>query len=387
MEWTSPEVVSTMPRTYITIDPEEVRRLYWEEELSGLTVSKRLGVPRWSIYSTMQRNNIPRRSIAEALALVNGRTLTLDEVNKTHKFCPGCGEVKPINDFCLNASAYNGLANRCRECCKDFSQRATLRTGGKSHRGLHKRPFPLNGKCEICSIGLDKHYCYHHFNDDNLSLGIWVCCPCDYLAEGVDEVGRNSRKRDLYRRLKEEVEEAEKAYVYLGPFKPLNGIGKLYSPNGEQTHKWCAYCGRMLPINEFYKSFSHCKECIKSSRIDYRGGGERQRQTFSGLHKRPKPANCELCGSGTNLHYHHWDNSNKSKGVWICRSNDCHPLAEAVDLIDSGSLLPGKYYELKQGVILEDSNNTRLSTLESRVTILEAENVLVGKSGISEAQS
>lgn len=46
--------------------------------------------------------------------------------------------------------------------------------------------------------------------------------------------------------------------------------------------------------------------------------------------KRPKPDHCELCGRRTAyLGYHHWDDSNPSKGLWL--GYCCHQFAEMVD--------------------------------------------------------
>lgn len=52
--------------------------------------------------------------------------------------------------------------------------------------------------------------------------------------------------------------------------------------------------------------------------------------------KRTRPHRCELCGGsntssgkGIRLKYHHWDDTDFSKGLWLC--SRCHQVAEAVD--------------------------------------------------------
>lgn len=276
--------------------------------------------------------------------------------NKTQKLCPRCGKVKPISEFRHNISTLDGLGAYCKECLQEYH----LFIGGKRYYRLYKRPYPLDGRCELCDMKFGK-YDYHHFDDNNLSLGIWVCSSCDFLVEGLDEVDSNPWKVDIYRKLKNEVEKLEEVFVYSGPFLPPNGTHKIFL-NRKQTHRWCPHCGEMKPIDEFNKSYSQydglqgwCRKCKQSSQI-WSGSG-----TFSGLHKRPKPSNCELCDGKTNLHYHHFDDDNKSKGVWICQTNKCHNLAEAVDRSDSGSLLPTKYYELKRDIIVKggDINDIR----------------------------
>lgn len=375
MDWTSPEVVSTESQTSETLDPEEVRRLHWDEGLSQYKIAEEFGVHQTTIRNIMCRNNIPRRSQREGIVVNKGRILTIGEVNKTHKFCSGCNKARPVIEFYPNASAYDGLSGYCKKCHLESS----LATGGKRYYGLHKRPFPLDNRCEICSVELNPMYHNsHHFDNNNLNLTISVCAACDLLAEGLDEIERSLWLVDVYQRLKEKIEEVEKTYVYLGPFKPLDGIRKLYSSDGTLTYKWCSRCGRMLPVNEFHKRRSGlaalCKECLRSSHLC--SGSKR----FTGLHKRQRPDHCELCGGNPKkLDYHHWDDNNRSKGVWVCSNmsgNKCHHLAEAIDIIDSGSPLPNKYSELKQRIILEDGSNTRIANPEKRVTLLEAEKVL-----------
>lgn len=53
----------------VRFDPEEIRRLYWDEELSQPDVAKRLGKSSESVSAFMRRNGIPRRSHAEAMTL------------------------------------------------------------------------------------------------------------------------------------------------------------------------------------------------------------------------------------------------------------------------------------------------------------------------------
>lgn len=298
--------------------------------------------------------------------------------NKTHKHCPRCSELKPVSEFYRSVYAYDGLQTYCKKCTQGYR----LGASEKRYNGLYKRPFPLDGKCEICGKKFIT-YNYHHWNNSNPSLGIWVCEACDYFIEGIDEIDRNPWKVDMYRRLKKEVEVVEKAYVPSGRLLPPDGIHRLFLSN-KPIYKWCSHCGKMLPISEFGKHRSNydglrtwCKKCTGGSMLGY---GSKQ---TCGLHKRPKSEYCELCGWGRNLAYHHWDDSNKSKGVWVCNKNKCHNLAEVVDRLDSDSLLPGRYIELKQRVILEDTQNTRISNLETRVTQLEAENVLLGKSDVN----
>lgn len=70
--------------------------------------------------------------------------------------------------------------------------------------------------------------------------------------------------------------------------------------------------------------------------------------THSGLSKRPRPDDiCELCGKKTEkLAYHHWDDTNLSKGIWVCFL--CHMLCENVD---NGGKKLIEVYELKKTLL------------------------------------
>jgi len=67
---------------------------------------------------------------------------------------------------------------------------------------------------------------------------------------------------------------------------------------------------------------------------------------IQGLNKRAYTGFCELCKEeGLKLNYHHWDNENYNKGVWLCYR--CHVLSE---MVESGLNIPGlvsKYISLK----------------------------------------
>ncbi len=63
--------------------------------------------------------------------------------------------------------------------------------------------------------------------------------------------------------------------------------------------------------------------------------------------KRPWLGYCELCGvAGVKLDYHHWDDDNPSKGLWLCTRH--HRFAEVVD--KSAQVLVDEYIRLREGV-------------------------------------
>ena len=76
-----------------------------------------------------------------------------------------------------------------------------------------------------------------------------------------------------------------------------------------------------------------------------------KKQCVSGLNKRDYTGFCELCNKKQEykLNYHHWDDNNLSKGVWVCVR--CHTVCEGID-----KNLVNKYLILKNNVNKEYEN-------------------------------
>lgn len=73
--------------------------------------------------------------------------------------------------------------------------------------------------------------------------------------------------------------------------------------------------------------------------------------------KRPRPEDeaCELCSRiPSRLHYHHWDDEDYSKGMWLCVV--CHMFGEGIDKGCS----EGAYYRLKDRIDRESVKMTSL---------------------------
>ena len=65
-----------------------------------------------------------------------------------------------------------------------------------------------------------------------------------------------------------------------------------------------------------------------------------------GLNKRPHLGYCELCkAKNRKLNYHHWDNGNYNKGIWLCYQ--CHILVEMIDSGISIEEIIERYNKLK----------------------------------------
>jgi len=58
--------------------------------------------------------------------------------------------------------------------------------GPKQASSIIKRPYPSDGNCELCHERPTKKLAYHHWDDTNVSIGIWVCQYCHGIIEGID---------------------------------------------------------------------------------------------------------------------------------------------------------------------------------------------------------
>jgi len=77
---------------------------------------------------------------------------------------------------------------------------------------------------------------------------------------------------------------------------------------------------------------------------------------YSGLNKRKYPENkkCELCNEKINgLVYHHWDDENPNKGMWIC--NKCHWVITYLEMTSMNFIknVLEKYMNMKKKINLE----------------------------------
>lgn len=89
------------------------------------------------------------------------------------------------------------------------------------------------------------------------------------------------------------------------------------------------------------------KETICSSR----------NKVFTNLNKRDYLGYCELCGvENVRLSYHHWDDNNPSKGIWMCYH--CHNMITAYE--------KGKLKYLKEYIKLKEllDNPNKQASLE-----------------------
>jgi hypothetical protein len=102
---------------------------------------------------------------------------------------------------------YQDNKEKIKKRSKVYSRNSVLRTiiNGeiKVITRLQKRSY--TNYCEICLKSQENKLAYHHWDDNNPSLGIWSCIKCHGLAEAVDIEGYQQRI-ERYLKLKEQIE-------------------------------------------------------------------------------------------------------------------------------------------------------------------------------------
>lgn len=68
----------------------------------------------------------------------------------------------------------------------------------------NKRPYPKNSKCELCNNKV-KVLNYHHWNDNDLSKGMWLCSREHVYANGIETYLQNIEFRNKYLQLKKDI--------------------------------------------------------------------------------------------------------------------------------------------------------------------------------------
>lgn len=75
---------------------------------------------------------------------------------------------------------------------REYGRKHSLAQGTKVIYGLNKRDYPEDERCELCDNKREKNrrLVYHHWDDDNLNYGIWICnYRCHRIVEAMDKIG------------------------------------------------------------------------------------------------------------------------------------------------------------------------------------------------------
>ena len=137
-----------------------------------------------------------------------------------------------------------------------------------------------------------------------------------------------------------------------------------------RTEKECCRCHKIFPLSQFTNhrqkpdgKFPYCKKChikankeyntrnrerIRIRQRDYMrqyriGQSGKDIRNVKNKRKYPENNKCELCHQAARLVYHHWDNSDFSKGMWICTK--CHVASHWLE-----THCPYDFYKLKSKI-------------------------------------
>ena len=102
---------------------------------------------------------------------------------------------------------------------RKWRQHVTITTDGRVIKG-RKRRRPIDGICELCGRECDKEkkqLAYHHWDDENMLKGVWVCAKChvfieksspiEELERRIMELEKNKEKLEKWYELKRRVDE------------------------------------------------------------------------------------------------------------------------------------------------------------------------------------
>ncbi len=95
-----------------------------------------------------------------------------------------------------NRQKYNATFRR-------WSRTHILHTNGRNIRIL-KRNYPEDDCCELCGIRTSRCLRYHHWDDTDLGIGMWICSKCHNFAHGIED-GYLARYIELKKRIENEL--------------------------------------------------------------------------------------------------------------------------------------------------------------------------------------
>lgn len=127
-----------------------------------------------------------------------------------------------------------------------------------------------------------------------------------------------------------------------------------YINNCKSKIKYCRKCRSILTIENTTPSVRTvdyiCRKCFrivnktwkKANSVETFKDGKSVR-IYGRKRERPQNDLCEVCTTNKIEGYHHWDDTNLLKGMWIC--NSCHYLANSLEKLKDGRAK--KYFNLK----------------------------------------
>ena len=133
----------------------------------------------------------------------------INKVGSIVKYCTVC-KVQ-LDDLNWDKDNKKDRLYHCNNCWRvhdrDQARKYTLQTyrnGKLIYLRGNKQDYPMDQKCTLCGR-VTKKLDYHHWNDRDISKGIWMCYLCNQMSDRIE------RKLHLkYLELKEEIELGKK---------------------------------------------------------------------------------------------------------------------------------------------------------------------------------
>lgn len=167
------------------------------------------------------RGEVARVRKAEGLPAQPRRTKRLEpRPQATHKRCPGCGELKPLDDFVRNASKPSGRGGYCRPCQNIVGKRNTERLHGSTRTYHLKWRYGLiaaevqelideqRGVCAICRVRPAEHVDHDH--ETGRVRGM-LCFTCNVGIANFGEDRERMRFAMIYLEIHEYIKRKESA--------------------------------------------------------------------------------------------------------------------------------------------------------------------------------
>lgn len=101
-------------------------------------------------------------------------------------------ELTGVSTMTVNDYTLPGFYQKRLKYARDYLRRTVMLTGSTKEgavllRHLNKRPY--SDECELCGKLRERHHHYHHWDDSNPSMGLWLCFKCHRMAELMDSLG------------------------------------------------------------------------------------------------------------------------------------------------------------------------------------------------------
>lgn len=173
-------------------------------------------------------------------------------------------------------------------------------------------------KCSKCG---EIKFLSEFYGDNYTKDGLNFWCKDCIHEHGRDYYKRNREKILNYNKNYYKINK-EKRSIYMKDYQEKNKEKiRIYRKNRYEKNK-----KEISERQRIYRKKNREKRLAKRRKTTLGYG----RGVISGLDKRDYTGHCELCGKANIfLSYHHWDDKDYNKGIWVC--NPCHQMITAYE--------------------------------------------------------